>query len=127
MLFRYRRYRIVPGKTASFNDFFREWLLPIQQRYGAQLIGRWQTEDGAEIVAIWAYASMEAYRTIEAQVRADPQSVAAQEHRRRHLDPLVSATEQQFMSSTVPLGVTALAQLGAETPARRAPQGDGGE
>ena len=115
MLFRYRRYQVVPGKTAAFNLFFQEWLLPVQLRYGAQLIGRWQAEDGAEIVAIWAYKDLDTYRAIEAQVRADPQSVAAQEHRRRHLDPLVGATEQRFMSSTVPLGATALAHLDAST------------
>ncbi len=114
MLFRCRRYTIAPGKTEVFNEFFRERLLPVQRRHGARLIGRWQTEDGAEIVAIWAYASPEAYRGIEARVRADPQSVAAREYRRRHLDPLYTAAAECFMRSTVPLEMTALAGLGEE-------------
>ena len=112
MIFRCRRYTVAPGKTEVFTQFFRERLLPVQRRHGARLVGRWQTEDGAEIVAIWAYASHEAYRAIEARVRADPQSVAAQEYRRRHLDPLYTATTESFMRSTVPLEMTALGQLG---------------
>jgi hypothetical protein len=71
MLFRYRHYCVVPGKITLFNDFFQEWLLPIQLRHGAQLVGRWQTEDGSEIVALWAYASMEAYRAIGREVERE--------------------------------------------------------
>jgi len=77
VLFRYRRYLVVPGKTTLFNEFFRERLLPVQTRHGAQLVGRWQTEDVSEIVALWTYESMAAYRAIEARVRADPQSAEA--------------------------------------------------
>lgn len=77
MLFRYRHHRVAPGKTTLFDDFFQEWLLPVQTRHGAQLVGRWQTEDGAEIVAIWVYERLAAYQVIAARVRADPQSIAA--------------------------------------------------
>ena len=78
-------------------------------------MGRWQTEDGAEIVATWAYERLVAYQAIEALVRADPQSLAAQEYRRHRFDPLVTEVVQRFMSSTVPLQATALAHLGADT------------
>lgn len=111
MLFRYRHYRVVPGKTALFNDLFQEWLLPIQLRHGARLVGRWQTEDGSEIFALWAYEDMAAYRAIEARVRADPQSTEVQRYRRANLDPLVTEVQQQFLFSTLPLHLTALAHL----------------
>ncbi len=115
MLFRYRHYHVVPGKTALFNDFFQERLLPLQLCHGAQLVGRWQTEDGSEIIALWAYESMEAYRAIEARVRADPQSAEAQRHRRTNLDPLVTEVKQQLVFSTLPLHLTALAHLDGGT------------
>lgn len=111
MLFRYRHYRVVPEKTALFNDFFQKWLLPIQLRHGAQLVGRWQTEDGSEIIALWAYESTEAYHAIERQVRDDPQSVEAQRYRWANLDPLVTEVNQQLMFSTLPLHLTTLAHL----------------
>lgn len=117
MLFRYRHYQVVPDKTTLFNDFFREWLLPVQARHGAQLVGRWQTEDGSEIVALWAYESMEAYHAIEACVRADPRSAEAQRYRRANLDPLVTKVQQQFVFSTLPLHLTALAHLDSGTSA----------
>jgi len=107
MLFRYRRYRVVPSKIT----LFKEWLLPVQTRHGAQLVGRWQTEDGSEIVALWAYESMEAYHAIERQVRDDPQSAEAQRYRRANLDPLVTEVKQQLVFSTLPLHLTALANL----------------
>jgi hypothetical protein len=119
-LFRQRHYRVVPGKIDRFNRFFHDWLLPIQQRHGAIPIGRWQTEDGAEVIALWAYAGRARYRAIEAAVRADPASRAAQEHRQRHLEPLLLNTEQRFLTSTVPLGLTALAHLNGNRAEREA-------
>ena len=52
MIWRYRRYTVVPERAESFHDFFRSWLLPVQQRHGAVLVGRWQSEDRTQIVAI---------------------------------------------------------------------------
>jgi hypothetical protein len=51
-------------------------------------------------VAIWEYNDAAAYEQIQAAVRADPDSERAREHR-AHLPPLMTATEEVLMSSTV--------------------------
>ena len=45
MLYRMRIYSAVPENLAAFHEFFRDYLLPVQLRHGARLVGRWQTED----------------------------------------------------------------------------------
>ncbi len=110
MMFRLRQYKVAPGKIDVFNAFFSE-LLPVQKRYGARLVGRWQAEDGKRIVALWAYDDLEQYEAIQANVRADPDSVKAQEYRRAELNPLFTETEEAFMVSTVPLNWTELTHL----------------
>lgn len=86
MIFRLRQYRVAEGKIDVFNDFFRERLLPVQQRYGARLVGRWQTEDGSHIAALWVYDSLEQYEQIQIKVSSDPDSIKAQEFRRAELN-----------------------------------------
>ena len=111
MIFRLRQYKVAPGKIDVFNAFFRERLLPVQKRYGARLIGRWQTEEGKFIAALWVYDSIEQYKSIQAKVRVDPDSIKAQEFRRAELNPLFTETEESFMVSTVPLDWTELSHL----------------
>lgn len=111
MIFRLRQYTVAPEKTAKFNAFFLEYLLPVQQRYGARLVGRWQTEDGSHIAALWVYDSVEHYEVIQEKVSSDSDSHETQEFRRRELDPLFTEKEERFMVSTVPLSFTELAHL----------------
>jgi 8-oxo-dGTP diphosphatase len=111
MIFRLRRYKVVSGKRDAFNEFFVEYLLPVQQRHGARLVGRWASEGGDKVVAIWAYESRERYEEIHRGVASDPDSLAAQAHRRATLDPLFTETEEAFIFSTVPLALTELAHL----------------
>ena len=99
MLYRMRIYQAVRENLPVFHDFFRTWLLPVQLRHGARLVGRWETEDG-RVVAIWEYDDRAAYEHIEAAVRADPDSRRAQEHRLQ-LPALMTATEETLMSSTI--------------------------
>jgi hypothetical protein len=80
MLYRIRRYAALPEKLAAFHDFFNGYLLPIQVRHGARLVGRWETDD-EEVIAVWEYDDMAAYERIDRAVRADPDSVRAQEQR----------------------------------------------
>ena len=80
MLYRVRRYAALPDKLAAFHDFFNGYLLPVQTRHGARLIGRWETDDG-EVIAVWEYDDMAAYERIDGAVRADPDSVRAQVQR----------------------------------------------
>lgn len=104
-------YRVAPGKLEAFNAFFLTRLFPVQRRYGATLVGRWESDDGEVIVALWAYKSLDAYHAIQNRVRSDPDSAAAQAYRREHLDPLFTETEEWMMTTTVPLELTALSAL----------------
>jgi hypothetical protein len=71
VLYRMRIYQAVSENLPVFHDFFRTFLLPVQLRHGARLIGRWETEDH-RVVAIWEYDDRATYERIEAAVRADP-------------------------------------------------------
>jgi len=70
----------------------------VQLRYGARLVGRWETEDG-RVVAVWEYGDRESYERIEAAVRSDPDSWRAQEYRRTGLPELLTSMEETFMTS----------------------------
>jgi NIPSNAP len=94
-----RIYQTVRENLPVFHEFFRTYLLPVQLRHGARLVGRWETEDG-RVVAIWEYNDAAAYEQIQAAVRADPDSEVARQHR-TDLPSLITATEEVFMSSTV--------------------------
>jgi len=99
MLYRVRRYAAVPERLAAFHDFFNAYLLPVQARHGARLVGRWETDD-AEVIAVWEYDDKAAYERIAAAVRADPDSVKAREHRHT-LGQLFTETHETFARSTV--------------------------
>ena len=99
MLYRLRIYRAVPENLEAFHEFFRDYLLPVQLRHGARLIGRWQTDDN-RIVAVWEYDDRQAYERIDAAVRADPAKQRARQQRIR-LPALFTVQEETFMSSAV--------------------------
>jgi NIPSNAP len=101
MLYRMRIYQAVRENLPVFHDFFRAFLLPVQLRHGARLVGRWETEDH-RVVAIWEYDDRAAYERIEAAVRDDPDSQHAQNYR-GGLPALMTVAEEVFMSSTVSL------------------------
>ena len=113
MMFRIRRYKVVPGKTESFNDFFLTRQFPVQKRHGARLVGRFQTDDGLQIVAVWVYQSFDHYKEVQSLVAEDADSIAAQEYRRQVLEPLFTETDESFMTSTVPMALTELSHLEA--------------
>jgi hypothetical protein len=101
MYYRMRIYKAVPEALEVFYRFFREKLLPVQERHGARLVGRWETDD-FRVVAVWEYDSPEHYERICAAVAADPDAITAQEYRRQ-LPELVIESEEFFMRSTVSL------------------------
>lgn len=99
MIYRMRIYQAVSENLPNFHRFFREHLLPVQLRHGARLIGRWETEDG-RVIAIWEYDDLKEYERINEAVSNDPDSQAAQEHR-KSLGQLFTEREEVFMHSTV--------------------------
>lgn len=113
MMFRIRRYQVVPGKTKAFNDFFLTRLFPVQKKYGSRLVGRFQTDDGLQIIAVWAYQSFDHYKEVQSLAAEDSDSIAAQEYRREELDPLFTEMDESFMTSTVPMALTELSHLDA--------------
>ncbi len=98
VIYRMRSYQTVQENLPLFHDFFRTYLLPVQLRHGARLVGRWEAEDG-RVIAVWEYDDRSAYERIDAAVRADPDSSRAQQHR-AELPPLITAQQETFMVST---------------------------
>jgi len=94
-----RIYQAVPENLPVFHEFFRTYLLPVQLRHGARLVGRWETEDG-RVVAVWEYSDRAAYERIEVDVRADPDSATARQ-RRSELPQLILSQDEVFMTATV--------------------------
>ena len=94
-----RVYQAVPENVGAFNRFFQEHLLPVQLRHGAELIGRWVTDD-SRVVAIWKYENTAHYERVQAAVRTDPDSQRAQKVR-ASLPKLFSNKEEWLMSSTL--------------------------
>ena len=66
-----RTYQAVTGEPPVFHEFFRTFLLPVQFRHGARLVGRWGTEGGL-VAAIWGYDDRAAYERIEATAPPTP-------------------------------------------------------
>ncbi|WP_064093531.1 NIPSNAP family protein [Rossellomorea aquimaris] len=99
MVFRIRTYHIKPTKLKEFNDFFHEYLLPNQIRFGAALIGRWVNKEKSTIIAIWRYESISHYHQIEEQIKSSKLHTQAQ-NRKKELDPLYISTTQEFWNAT---------------------------
>lgn len=99
MFYRKKSYEIEPDMLETFNEFFHDYLYPNQLKHGAELVGRWTTDDHRKIYAIWAYKSKEDYERIEEMVRADPMHDMAQK-RRQSLPPLMLSSNQEFMEAT---------------------------
>jgi hypothetical protein len=93
-----RSYEAVRENLPLFHDFFRTYLLPVQLRHGARLVGRWEAEDG-RVIAVWEYDDRDAYERIDAAVRVDPDSIRARQ-RRAELPPLITALQETFMVPT---------------------------
>jgi hypothetical protein len=99
MIYRMRIYRAVEDNIEVFNQFFNERLLPVQLKHGARIVGRWQTTD-SRIVAVWEYDDQASYESIQAQVRVDSDSIAAQDYR-KSLPQMAYEQEEIFMTDTI--------------------------
>ncbi len=99
MIYRMRIYQVVRENLDLFNGFFAEHLLPTQLRHGAQLVGRWSTDDD-RVVAIWKYDSGNHYERIQKLVALDPATGRAQAARAT-LPPLFTTMTETFMTSTL--------------------------
>jgi hypothetical protein len=101
VLYRMRIYQAVRENLPVFHEFFRTYLLPVQLRH---VPGWWvDGKPRTAALAIWEYNDAAAHEQIQAAVRADPDSDCAQNYR-AHLPPLITDTEDVFMSSTIHAG-----------------------
>lgn len=112
MRYRMRTYEVVPEHLDAFTQFFVTDLLPVQQRHGARLVGRWATDAGDRVVALWEYDSEEERRRIDDAVRADPASVAIAN--RGEGVRFFHHREDTLLTSTVPLDRTLLGNSALE-------------
>lgn len=61
---------LAPGKSREFNEFLGEKMVPCWEKYGAKLIGTWETAVGTmnEVTDLWSFDSMghfeEAFRSL---------------------------------------------------------------
>ena len=99
VFYRKKSYEIEADKLELFNDFFHNYLYPNQLKNGAELIGRWTTEDHRKIYAIWAYKSREDYERIERSVREDELHTIAQE-KRKAMPPFIINAYQEYLEPT---------------------------
>lgn len=99
MIYRRKTYRVRPEMVGPFTQFFEEYLLPNQMKHGADLVGRWVSDNRDEIMALWEYPSRAEYERIEEQVRKDPLHAAAQV-RRSQLGELFLESREDFFQPT---------------------------
>lgn len=99
LIYRRQTYTIRPEMAEKFTSFFKQHLLPNQMKHGATLVGRWVTENRAEIVAIWEYPSYEEYRRIEAAVSNDPLHLRARAVR-SELGEIFTEFHEDFLEPT---------------------------
>ena len=91
--------RVLPEKVIDFNEFFHEFLYPVQVKNGARLVGRWVTEMQDEIISIWEYPSYEEYLKIEERVVKDAMYQATQTQLQK-LGQLFLDCRKDFLTST---------------------------
>lgn len=81
MIYRMRIYKPDTAQLETCHKVFYESVLPVHQKHGARLVGRWQSEDG-RIVVLWEYDSRDDCERIQKAVHADVQSKRSEEARR---------------------------------------------
>lgn len=99
MVYRIRTYQIDPDKLERFSEFFHNYLLPNQLRFGSKLVGRWVNSDKTSIMAIWEYKDPAQYKSIEEKIKRTNLHKRAQ-IRKDELGPLFFSTHQEFWEMT---------------------------
>ncbi|MBY0097294.1 NUDIX domain-containing protein [Mesobacillus maritimus] len=95
MYHRRETYKILPEKVEEFQQFFEKFLLPVQVKNGAKLVGKWLTES-EEIMVIWEYPSPEEYQKILQRVHKDEIMKKMQEQVHRFGKPFLQSFEDDL-------------------------------
>ena len=74
MIYDFREYTLLPGKTTEYMAAVREVALGIRQKYGVKLAGWYYSDVGElnKVVHIWAFRDHAHMKEAKAQVSADP-------------------------------------------------------
>jgi 8-oxo-dGTP diphosphatase len=93
MYYRKERYKVLPEKVEEFQQFFEQFLLPVQVKNGAKIVGKWLTES-KEVMVIWEYPSLEEHHKIQQRVNKDDMTKTMQEHVHRFGKPYLQSSEE---------------------------------
>jgi len=68
-----RRYRVLPGKLATWLALFKG-ILPVREKY-SKIVGLWQSEIGEqnEVTHLWAYPDLKVRAEVRARALQDPE------------------------------------------------------
>ena len=75
MIYEHRTYNILPGMMPAFVEAFGSLIVPLFEKYGAKLVGSWQTAIGQnnEFVYILGFQDLAAQEKFWAVFRKDEQ------------------------------------------------------
>lgn len=90
------RYQLDPFKRAAFEQYARSWLTIIP-KCGGDLVGYWMPHEGTNnvAVALISFASLAAYETYRARLRAGADSAANFAFAEQH--QFILAEERTFL------------------------------
>jgi hypothetical protein len=68
-----RRYRLLPGKLATWLALFNG-IIPVREKY-SKIVGLWQSEIGEqnEVMHLWAYKDLKERAEVRARALQDPE------------------------------------------------------
>ena len=95
MYHRRETYKVLPDKIEEFQQFFEQFLLPVQVKNGARLVGKWLTES-KDVMVIWEYPSLEEYRKIQQRVHKDEMVKKMQEYILRSGKPYLQSSFEEL-------------------------------
>ncbi|MCM3571484.1 NUDIX hydrolase [Neobacillus mesonae] len=88
-----------PNKVQNFLHFFHKYMLPLNIKSGAKLIGSWVTDKCDEITVIWEYPNQDEYIKIEERVKRDDMYQQLQT-KLQESGPLFIDYRRTFLTST---------------------------
>ena len=85
MIYQLRIYTVNSGMMDQWVKFFNETVVPIQERIGMKIDGKWVNADRNQFIWIRSFADAEDVKAKEAAFHAAPEWNAVVEYARSHL------------------------------------------
>ncbi|WP_404330331.1 NUDIX domain-containing protein [Mesobacillus maritimus] len=93
MYYKRESFKVLPERVEEFQQLFEQYLLPVQVKNGAKLVGKWLTESN-EVMVIWEYPNQEEYQKIQQRVNKDEMMKKMQEQVHRLGKPYLQSSEE---------------------------------